>query len=538
MKYPIGIQSFDQIINEGYLYIDKTQMIYDMVTKGKIYFLSRPRRFGKSLLVSTLECYFQGRKELFKGLAMESLETEWKQYAVFHIDFNGKDFTKEGELENVLIEFVEAQEKIYGKSPFANTLGSRFREVLKAAHEKTGLRAVVLVDEYDKPLLDVMDLNIQVSRNGNKMTLEDCNRNTLKGFYSVFKEADEHLHFVLLTGVTKFSQVSVFSGFNQPDDISLSARYDTLLGITEEEFHTIFKEPIKEMAANYELTEEEMKAKLKRQFDGYHFSRRLIGVYNPFSVLRAFNEMWIDDYWFKTGSPTYLVRLLANSNENINELIGKYYTTQDFDDYKADTERPLPMIYQSGYLTIKKYKRLTNSYLLDFPNDEVRRGFITMITSSYLKPRENPNSWVLQVIDAMEDGDLDHLKKLFTSFLASIPYSQRRKDDEREKERYFQYTFYLIMRMISSYTIFIEKEQSEGRVDCTVETSNDVYIFEFKLDGSADAAIEQIKDKGYAREYEASTKQIHLIGCNFSSETGTIDGWEVRKNIFKTNPQD
>lgn len=528
MKYPIGIQSFDKIINEGYLYIDKTELIYDLVHNGNIYLLSRPRRFGKSLLVSTLECYFQGRKELFKGLALEKLETEWKEYPIFHIDFNGKDFTKENELESVLTEFVETQEAIYGKSPFATTLGSRFREILKAAHEKTGLRAVVLIDEYDKPLLEVMDLEMYVTTNENKITLEDYNRNTLKGFYSVFKEADEHLQFVLLTGVTKFSQVSVFSGFNQPDDISLSARYDTLLGITEEELHTVFKEQIKEMAREYEFTEDEMKAKLKRQFDGYHFSRRLIGVYNPFSLLRAFNEMWIDDYWFKTGSPTYLVRLLAHDNEHINELVGKYYTTQDFDDYKADVERPLPMIYQSGYLTVKKYKRSTNSYLLDFPNDEVRRGFITLLTSSYLKPKESPSSWVLQVIDTMEEGDVEQLKKLFTSFLASIPYSQRRKDDEREKERYFQYTFYLILRMISSYTIFIEKEQSEGRVDCIVETSNDVYIFEFKLDGSADAAIQQIKDKGYAREYEASPKHIHLIGCNFSSKTGTIDGWEVR----------
>ena len=528
MKYPIGIQSFDQIIKDGYLYIDKTKLIYDLVKNGKIYFLSRPRRFGKSLLVSTLECYFQGRKELFKGLAIDGLETEWKEYPVFHIDFNGKNFTKEGVLENTLTTFVELQEKVYGRNPLYKTLGDRFSGILKAAHEKTGLRAVVLIDEYDKPLLDVMDLDMFVTVNESKITLEDYNRNTLKGFYSVFKEADEHLQFVLLTGVTKFSQVSVFSGFNQPDDISLSARYDTLLGITEEELHTIFKEQIKEMAVDYELTEDEMKAKLKRQFDGYHFSRRLIGVYNPFSVLRAFNEMWIDDYWFKTGSPTYLVRLLAHSKEHINELVGKYYTTQDFDDYKADVERPLPMIYQSGYLTIKKYKRLTNSYLLDFPNDEVRRGFITLVTSSYLKPKENPGSWVLQVIDAMEEGNLGQLKKLFTSFLASIPYTQRRKDDEREKERYFQYTFYLILRMISSYTIFVEKEQSEGRVDCIVETSKDVYIFEFKLDGSADDAIEQIKGKGYAREYEASDKNVHLIGCNFSSKTGTIEGWKVR----------
>lgn len=527
MKYPIGIQSFDQIINEGYLYIDKTKLIYDLVHNGKIYFLSRPRRFGKSLLVSTLECYFQGRKDLFTGLAIDGLETEWKEYPVFRIDFNGKNFTEGGELEKTLTGFVETQEAIYGKDPFYETLGDRFSYVLKAAHERTGRRAVVLIDEYDKPLLDVLDTGLETIIGGQKRKVEDWNREVLKGFYSVFKAADEHLQFVLLTGVTKFSQVSVFSGFNQPDDISLSARYDTLLGVTEEELHTIFKEQIKQMASEYDFSNEEMKAKLKRQFDGYHFSRRLIGVYNPFSVLRAFNEMWIDDYWFKTGSPTYLVRLLAHCNENINELVGRYYTPQDFDDYKADVERPLPMIYQSGYLTIKKYKRLTNSYLLDFPNDEVRRGFVTLLTSSYLKPKESPGSWVLQVIDAMESGELEQIRNLFTSFLASIPYSQRRKDDEREKERYFQYTFYLILRMISSYTIFTEKEQSEGRVDCIIETSNDVYIFEFKLDGSAEAAIYQIKDKGYAREYEASCKRVHLIGCDFSSKTGTIDGWKV-----------
>ncbi len=528
MKYPIGIQSFDKIVNEGYVYIDKTKQIYDLVHNGTIYFLSRPRRFGKSLLVSTLECYFRGRKELFKGLAMEELETEWKEYPVFHLDFNGKNFTVGGELETTLKGFVEAQETVYGKAPYHYTLGDRFGHVLKAAHEKTGQRAVVLIDEYDKPLLDVLDTGIEVTVDGQKRKLEDWNREILKGFYSVFKAADEHLQFVLLTGVTKFSQVSVFSGFNQPDDISLSARYDTLLGITEEELHTVFKEQIKEMAAEYEFTEEEMKAKLKRQFDGYHFSRRMVGVYNPFSILRAFNEMWIDDYWFKTGSPTYLVRLLAHCNENLNELMGRYYPTSQFVDYKADTEAPLPMIYQSGYLTIKKFDRLTNSYLLDFPNDEVRRGFVTMIMASYLKPKEAPDAWVVQVIKAFESRNLEQLKKLFTSFLASIPYSQRRKDDEREKERYFQYTFYLILRMISSYTLFIEKEQSEGRVDCIVETTNDVYIFEFKLDGSAEAAIEQIKARGYAREYEASKKKVHLIGCNFSSKTGTIDGWEVR----------
>ena len=252
MKYPIGIQSFEKIITEGYLYIDKTQMIYDMVENGKIYFLSRPRRFGKSLLVSTLECYFQGRKELFKGLAIDNLETDWKQYAVFHLDFNGKDFTQAGQLEKTLIDFVESQEAIYGKAPFASTLGDRFIGVLRNAHEKTGLRAVVLIDEYDKPLLDVLDSTLKTTdADGNERRLEDRHREILKGFYSVFKAADKDLQFVLLTGVTKFSQVSVFSGFNQPEDISLSAHFDTLLGITEDELRSTFSQQIAEMAEEY-----------------------------------------------------------------------------------------------------------------------------------------------------------------------------------------------------------------------------------------------------------------------------------------------
>ena len=528
MKYPIGIQDFEKIINGEYLYIDKTQMIYDLVHNGNIYFLSRPRRFGKSLLVSTLKCYFQGKKELFKGLAIDGLETEWNEYPVFHLSFGGQDFTDANALTNVLEDFIGNAEKIYGKNLLAKTTGSRFASVLQAAHEKTGKRAVVLIDEYDKPLLDVMDLEMYTLLNDCKITLEEYNRNILKGFYSVFKEADQDLQFVLLTGVTKFSQISVFSGFNQPEDISLSAHYDTLLGITKEELHSVFKEQIKEMAEIYQISEEEMKYKLKLQFDGYHFSRRLKGVYNPFSVLRAFKEMWLDDYWFKTGSPTYLVRLLRHFNENLNELTNKFYPTSAFIDYKADVEAPLPMIYQSGYLTIKEFNRLTNSYRLDFPNNEVKNGFVTLVASNYLKPKENTGAWVIQVVNAMENSDLEQFKKLFTSFLASIPYSQRRKDDEREKERYFQYTFYLIMRMISSYTVFIEKEQSEGRVDCIVETSKDIYIFEFKLDGTAKEAISQINAKGYAREYESDPRKIHKIGCSFSSEKGTISDWDVK----------
>ncbi len=528
MKYPIGIQDFEKIIEGGYAYIDKTNFVYDLAHNGNIYFLCRPRRFGKSLLVSTLKCYFEGKKELFKGLAIDKLEKDWKQYPVFHIDFNGINFTDAGMLDKTLLGFVERQEKTYGRDEFAEGLGNRFASVLKAAHEQTGLRAVVLIDEYDKPMLDVLDQELYITINGQKRKLEDWNRDVLKGFYSVFKAADADLQFVLLTGVTKFSQVSVFSGFNQPDDISMDERYEALCGITEEELYTTFDEPIKAMAARYKVSEDEMKYKLKRKFDGYHFSSNMLDIYNPFSILNSLSKKKLSDFWFRTGTPTYLVRLLSHFRENLNELTGKYYPTSSFVDYRADVEAPLPMIYQSGYLTIKDWNMNTDSYLLDFPNDEVENGFLTLVAASYLKPKEQTGAFVLQVVNAMDAGDCDQLEKLLTSFFASIPYNQRRKDNEREKERYFQYTFYLILRMISCFTVYIEKEQSEGRVDCIVETSNDVYIFEFKRDGSALDALDQIERMGYAREYAADSRNVHQIGCNFSSKTGTIDGWKMK----------
>ncbi len=519
MKYPIGIQSFDQIIEDGYVYVDKTDLVYKLTQEGKTYFLSRPRRFGKSLLVSTLKNYFLGRKELFKGLAIDRLEKDWNVYPVFHVDFNGSDFTQEGILEKRLNGYVSDWEKKYGIDSQNNDLdlGGRFIKVLEAAHNQAGRRAVVLVDEYDKPILDVLDLNQQ---------LEDRHRNVLKAFYSVFKGADEHLQFVLLTGVTKFSQVSVFSGFNQPEDISMDIRYETLCGITQEELESYFAEPIAEMAKDYRCDTDEMKLRLKKQYDGYHFSKRLTDVYNPFSLLNAFDSQSVDNYWFRSGTPTYLIRLLSHFNENMNELTGKYYGMEEFVDYKADVEKPLPMIYQSGYLTIKDYNIDFNTFLLDFPNNEVKNGFLTMVASSYLKPKEETGGWIRDVVMAMRKGETDNLKTLFTSFLSSIPYTMRRKEDEKERERYFQYTFYLIMRLISVYTVYTEKVQSQGRVDCIVETPQYVYIFEFKLDGTADEALQQIEDKGYAREYDSDKRQVFKIGASFSSETGTIGEWK------------
>ena len=523
MKYPIGIQSFDQIIEEGYVYVDKTDIIHRLVNEGKIYFFSRPRRFGKSLLVSTLKNYFLGRKELFKGLAINSLESEWTVYPVFHLDFNGSNFIEKGVLEKRLHTYVKDWESEYGivSDTELLDLGGRFLKVLSTAHKLTGQRAVVLIDEYDKPLLDVLDVD---------KNLEEYNRNILKAFYSVFKAADEHLRFVLLTGVTKFSQVSVFSGFNQPKDISLDARYEALCGITQKEIDSCFTDAISEMAEEYNCSFEEMRAQLKRQYDGYHFSKRMTDIYNPFSLLNALDSKSLEDYWFRSGTPTYLIRLLNHFNENVNELTGKYYSPAEFIDYKADVERPLPMIFQSGYLTIKDYDMDFNTFLLDFPNNEVKNGFLTMVASSYLKPEEETEGWIRSAVVAMRKGDVKTLQTMFTSFLASIPYTIRRKEDERERERYFQYTFYLIMRLISVYTVHIEKVQSQGRVDCIIETPGYVYIFEFKLDGSADEALLQIEEKGYAREYKSDSRVIYKIGASFSSETGTIEDWKVIAN--------
>ncbi len=377
MKYPIGIQSFEQIVEEGYVYVDKTALVYDLVQNGMIYFLCRPRRFGKSLLVSTLKCYFEGRKELFQGLAMEKLETEWKQYPVFHLDFNGIDFTKAEMLEKILTGFIRKQETIWGRDEFAEGLGNRFAAVLKTAHEKTGLRAIVLIDEYDKPLLDVLDLDLHVTINGEKRRLEDRNREILGSFYSTFKAANEDLRFVLLTGVTKFSQASVFSGFNQPNDISMDDHYEALCGITEKELYTVFDEPIQAMAQRYKVTVDEMKQELKRKYDGYHFAPNMLDIYNPFSILNALSKHLLSNFWFNSDTPTYQLRPLNHFKENINKLAGKFYLPNSFMGYLPDEESLLPLIYQSGYLTIKDWNMNMNSYLLDLPNDEVKQELLS-----------------------------------------------------------------------------------------------------------------------------------------------------------------
>ena len=304
-------------------------------------------------------------------------------------------------------------------------------------------------------------------------------------------------------------------------------KYDAVCGITKEEMLTYFHEPITEMARQEECTFDAMVDKLVKQYDGYHFSDTLTGIFNPFSLLNAFDSMRLDNYWFQTGTPTYLIRLMEHFNENLDELTDQYYAIQDFSDYKADVERPLPMIYQSGYLTIKEYDRRTKTFKLDIPNDEVKQGFISLLANNYFKAPTSTESWIVSSVRKLENGDLEQFRQSLTSFLASIPYCMRRKENERERERDFQYTFYLILRLMSVYMVYIEKQSSQGRADCIIETDLYVYIFEFKLNGTADKALQQIEDRGYALPYASDSRTVYKIGCSFSSETGTIEEWKT-----------
>ena len=515
MRYPISIQTFEKIIEGGYAYVDKTDLIYDLAQEN-VCFLSRPRRFGKSLLISTLEAYFLGKKELFAGLAMEQLEQKWEVYPVFRIDFANGNFSNPDALTNMLHSSLSSWEQIYGKDPVRVELGDRFRYVLEQACQKTGKKAVVLIDEYDKPLLDVL---------GEEQ--EEINRNILKGFYGTFKAADASIRFVLLAGVTKFSQITVFSGFNQPKDISMHRHYDAICGITEEELHRVFAEPIREMAEEYRCSEAEMKQILKKQYDGYHFSDTLLDIYNPFSIINALDNMRISNYWYQSGTPTYLAKLLDGHNINMQKLIGRPYEAQYFMDYRADAEDPLAMFYQSGYLTITDYDLRYGEYTLDYPNDEVRKGFVMLLANGYLRERnEEPDNWIRNLDRMLRHGDLDSVRDAYTSFLASIPYEANKDVRALNFETHFQYTFYIINRLLSCYTTLIEKQNSKGRADIIIESDNDIYIFEFKLDGSADEALQQIRDRQYALPYLNDPRPVHQIGVNISSNTRTVAEWK------------
>ena len=536
MNYPIGIQDFAKLRENDFVYVDKTDMVFDITKNDGVYFLSRPRRFGKSLLVSTIKYYFEGRHDLFKGLKIESLEKKWETYPVFEIDFNGSNYTEADALEQTLNGYLVKWEQQYGVKPATDQPGRRLADVLHQAHVQTGKTCVVLVDEYDKPMLDAMDTGLKTRVGDNEMLIEDHNRETLKAFYSVFKLADADLRFVFLTGVTKFAQVSVFSGFNNAQDISMSPRFDAICGITTEELNSVFAPAIEELANANAVSVAETKSQLKQRYDGYHFSKRMTDIYNPFSLLNTFKSEDARDYWFASGTPSYLMRLLAHSNEDIQGIIARSYEAQEFVDYRATVEAPVPMIYQSGYLTIKGYNREDDEYKLDFPNHEVASGFLTLLASGYFQTPTQPNSWANKLKKALHHGKPEDFRDLLNDFLASIPYSVRESNGEKSHERQFQYTVYLIMRLIGSCrnTVYHEKATSKGRADCVIETPRYVYIFEYKLDRPAAEAMTQIGDRGYADPYVHDGRPVYAIACSFSSETGTISDWMV-KQIHNTH---
>lgn len=530
MQYPIGIQDFASIIKGGLVYVDKTALVYDLSKTKGVYFLSRPRRFGKSLLVSTFKYYFEGRRDLFKGLKIDALEKDWDCYPVFKMDFNDSNYLEAGALEDTINYYLTKWEERYGVEPASSQAGRRFADVLHRAHEKTGKPCVVLVDEYDKPMLDVLDTGRKATADGNEQLLEDRNRDVLKAFYSVFKLADADLRFVFLTGVTRFAQVSVFSGFNNARDISMNPKYDTICGISKDELDSDFASSMAVLASTLELPVDEVRRQLQQKYDGYHFSTGMTDIYNPFSLLNAFSDGDLKDYWFASGTPSYLIRLLNHSDENIQDIIGRTYEAVEFADYRATVEAPVPMIYQSGYLTIKGYNREDDEYKLDFPNHEVASGFLAILASGYFHT-QRPSNWATKMKKALHHGKPEAFRSLLNDFLASIPYSVRQGNGEKSHERQFQYSVYLIMRLIGSCrdTVYHEKASSHGRADCVIETPKYVYIFEYKLDRPAAEAMQQIHDRGYAEPYAHDSREVYAIACSFSSETGTISDWEVSR---------
>ena len=525
MKLPIGIQDFESLRKDGYLYVDKTEQVYRLVSEGRYYFLSRPRRFGKSLLLSTIKALFQGKRELFAGLAIDKKEDwDWAVHPVLHLDLNTEKFSTKEALENKINTFLSIEEEKYGRAEWEKSFGTRFEGIIRRACEKTGQRVVILVDEYDKPMLQAI---------GNK-ELQDEYRGTLKGFYGALKSMDGCIKFAMLTGVTKFGKVSVFSDLNNLEDISMLPKYHNICGITEQELLTVFDKPIDELAEYNGLTREECIEKLRKMYDGYHFDEfSKNGVYNPFSLLNTFNNNIFRSYWFETGTPSYLVELLKRHHYNLEDMSKSEVTADVLNSIDAESHDPIPVIYQSGYLTIKGYKERFGKYILGFPNEEVEEGFIKYLAPFYLDNREQRSVFDIEKFsDDVETGNIEQFLGRLKSLFASAPYDSVKGD----KENHFQNMMWVVFKMMGFYS-HTEYHTSDGRIDLLVETSQYRYIMEFKLDGTAEEALRQIKDKDYQLQFFADSlahvdgqggaKHTYIIGVNFSKETRTIDKWLV-----------
>ena len=515
--YPIGIQNFEKIRNDGYFYIDKTALMYQMVKTGSYYFLSRPRRFGKSLLVSTLEAYFQGKKELFEGLAVEKLEKDWIKYPILHLDLNIEKYDTSESLDNILDKSLTAWEKLYGAEPSERSFSLRFAGIIERACKLAGQRVVILVDEYDKPMLQAI---------GNE-ELQKQFRNTLKPFYGALKTMDGCIKFAFLTGVTKFGKVSVFSDLNNLDDISMWNEYVEICGISEREIHNNLETELHEFAAARGITYDKLCEELRECYDGYHFTHNSIGMYNPFSLLNAFKRKDFGSYWFETGTPTYLVKLLQKHHYDLERMTHEETDAQVLNSIDSESTNPIPVIYQSGYLTIKGYDEEFGMYRLGFPNREVEEGFVRFLLPYYANVNKVESPFEIQkFVREVRSGDYSSFFRRLQSFFADTTY-----EVIRDQELHYENVLFIVFKLVGFYTK-VEYHTSEGRIDLVLQTDKFIYIMEFKLNGTAEEALQQINDKHYALPFEMDERKLFKIGVNFSAETRNIEKWIVEENRY------
>ena len=514
--YPIGIQTFEEIRKLDNLYIDKTEYIYRMThTDGKYFFLSRPRRFGKSLLVSTFQSYFEGKKELFEGLAIEKLEKEWNEYPVLHFDLSkGKHMEKE-QLNRYLLDIIEKQEARFDCMSNKIDVNIRLDDLINAVYQKTGKQVVVLIDEYDAPLLDVAH---------EKEKLDEL-RNTMRNFYSPLKGNESMLRFVFMTGITKFSQLSIFSELNNIKNVSMDEPYAGICGITKEEMLTQMSDDIDALAEQLELGREETIEELKDHYDGYHFTWPSPDVFNPYSLLNCFADGRMDDYWFGSGTPTYLINMMrkyeflpADLGETIE--VGK----KDFDAPTETMTTIVPLLYQSGYVTIKGYDKPTRLYQLALPNQEIRVGLYGSLLPHYLTDKSaKANTTIAKMSVLVKKGDMDAAFCLLNDFLETVPYC-----DNTNYEGHWQQTLYIMFALLTNYRIIVESHTAKGRIDITMETADTIYVMELKFNNSAEEALAQIEAKHYADAFKMSGKKVVKIGLNFSvkEEVNSLE-WKI-----------
>ena len=512
-KLPSGIQDFEGLINDGYCYVDKTEHIYNLMNSGKYFFLSRPRRFGKSLFLSTLKAFFLGKRELFEGLAIARHEDiTWEKHPVLYVDLNVNNYDSVDVLKIKLDDSLNEWESLYGCVDKSLPLGMRFEKVIRRAYEQTGLKAVILVDEYDKPLLEAI---------GNT-ELQEAFRDILRGFYSALKSMDACIEFAMLTGVTKFGKLSVFSGLNNLMDISMDRRFADICGITEKEMLDNFEDKIKAMAAENEMSYDECIEKLRKMYDGYLFHPNGIKVYNPYSLLNALASNEFGKYWFDSGTPTFLVKLLMNREYNLEHFSHESVVAEEISAIDHDFANPIPVIYQSGYLTIKDYDPDLEQYILGFPNREVEEGFVKRLMKSFINFEAtnapfNVASFVKDVRAGKTEDFIDRLRSLF----ADTPYELI-----KNLENHYQNILWLFFRLMGFYT-HAEYHTSRGRIDLLVKTPLYIYVMEFKLDGTAEEAMAQINSKEYALPFTVEGQTVVKIGMNFSKETRNIEKWII-----------